>query len=499
MSKKPISGRIGVGAAAQFGGMAVQQVLKYVANIVIAQSLGAAVLGIYQLSLTAWIAVQRSFCGGLARAIMRFVPHHIARDEDTEAASAVRLGMQSAAIGGLVFGGALYLGADLIAVQLLHQPQTAPVLRVLGLTLPLTALHYAAWALGRSLNSLYYVLFQFVFVPVSFLLFVVGIVLYFSGAGAAGIAWALFLSYAIPGVPLIFYYFFLRRDLAPAKNEFDGSPMLRFMGLTAVLSLTEFLSRDVGIFFLGRLGTATEVGHYTMASRTATLCMMVIMSFNAFFSPTISGMYAAGRTAQMRRLFARACSWVLLVGAPLIAFLISNAPDILLLFGADFLVAVPALYILVGAQLVNLSTGLVGAFLLMSGREVLILVLNIVALGVNAVLCRLLIPEHGLLGAAIGLGTAVVLLNVAAMAYGYAAFRLSPVSATSAKALTACIVAGSINGIILQPLVPTGVIGLAVGLVGIMVTYAAVVFLLGGRHELQEALQSLRRGLQHRS
>lgn len=498
MSKKPKSGRIGLGAAAQFGGLVVQQVLKYLANIVIARGLGAAVLGIYQLSLTAWIAVQRSFCGGLERAIMRFVPHHVARDEETRASSAIRLGMQSALVGGLVLGGGVYLCSDFMAVRILHQPQAAPVLKVLGIALPFAALHYTVWALGRSLNSVCYVLFQFVLVPLSFLLFIVGMTGYWSDAGAAGVAWARLLSFAVAGIPLIFYYFSLRRPLPAPSPTFDSRPMFRFMGLTMLLSLAEFFSRNVDIFLLGRLGSAAEVGYYTMASRTATLCTMVIVSFNAFFSPTISAMYAEDRSEEMRQLFARACSWVLLVGAPLVAFLISNAPDILVLFGRDFQAAVPALYILAGAQLVNLGTGLVAAFLLMADREILILVLNIVALGANVVLCRLLIPEYGLVGAAIGLATAIVFLNLASMAYGSVLFGLNPVTATSAKALAAGIAAGVVNGVILQPLVPGGIVGLAVGIGTIGLVYTGVVFLLGGRHELKEALESLRRGLENR-
>lgn len=200
----------------------------------------------------------------------------------------------------------------------------------------------------------------------------------------------------------------------------------------------------------------------------------------------------------MRRLFARACSWVVLVGAPLIAFLISNAPDILVLFGSDFKTAVPALYILAGAQLINLGTGLVAAFLLMADREVLILVLNILALAANVVLCGLLIPEHGLVGAAVGLATAIVFLNLTSMAYGAVLFGLNPLTATSAKALAAGIAAGVVNGLIVQPLVAGGIIGLAVGIGSIGLVYTGVVFLLGGRHELKEALASLRRGMQNR-
>lgn len=456
MSARDSSSRVGIGAAAQFGGTALQQILKYAANIVIAHGAGAAVLGIYQLALTAWIAVQRTFCGGLMRAIMRFVPHHIARDEKDAASAASTAGLKASWSGGIVLGGLLFLAADLVAINILNTPAAAPVLRVLGLALPLAAIHNAVWALGRSLNSLYYVFIQFVMVPASFLLFVGGAVVYFANPQASLIAWALVGSYALPLVPLAIYYRSLRRNLHEIKRDYDSRPFFSFMGLTAVLSLTEFFSRNIDIFLLGRLGSAADVGYYAMASRTATLCVMVIVSFNAFFSPTVSGLYAADRLERMRELFRKACGWILLVGAPLVAFLISNAPDILLLFGEDFLVAVPALYILAGAQLVNLSTGLVGVVLLMAGKETLIVALNVLALGVNAALCQLLIPVYGLTGAAIGMGASFVFLNVVSIIYGHILFGLNPFSATFAKAAAAAAMAGVCNAVFLQPFVARG-------------------------------------------
>ncbi len=499
MSVTDSSSRIGIGAAAQFGGTALQQILKYAANIIIAHGAGAAVLGLYQLALTAWIAVQRTFCGGLMRAIMRFVPHHMARDEEDAASAAATAGLTASWAIGFVLGGALYFAADLVATDILNTPAAAPVLRVLGLAMPFAAIHNAVWALGRSLNSIYYVFIQFVMVPLSFLLFVGGAVIYFKDPQASIIAWALAASYALALIPLAIYYRSLRQTFPETKPSYNTRPFFNFMGLTAVLSLTEFFSRNIDIFLLGRLGCAADVGHYTMASRTATLCVMVIVSFNAFFSPTVSGLYAARRLERMRRLFTKACGWILLVGAPLVVFLISNAPDILLLFGEDFLVAVPALHILAGAQLINLSTGLVGVVLLMSGKEALIVILNILALGVNAALCQLLIPVYGLTGAAIGLASGFVFLNVVAITYGHIHFGLNPFSATFAKAAVGAAAAGVCNAFIFQPFVAEGPIGLCLGIIGIGTVYIAAVLIMGGRQELEELIRTFKNAAKSKS
>ena len=487
--------RIGIAAAAQFSGAGLQQVLKYLTNILIAQGMGAAVLGVYQLALTVWIAVQTALCGGLGRAIMRLVPHHMARDEKARARGVVALSMTASWWLAVLLAAALYFTADFIAAGLLHKPQAAPVLQILAFSLPLAALNNAVWALGRSLGSLRYVIYQFLLVPASFLIFVGAAVLYLTEAGAVHVAWALLLSYALPLFALAGYYRFLVRFSSARLIAPVARPFLAFAGATSLLSLAEFLCRNADIFFLARFASAAEVGYYAMASRTATLCLMVSVSFNAFFAPAVSSLHSAGRTQELRGLFRRACGWVLLAGAPLVALITTNASDILSLFGPAFVFAVPALLIIAASQLVNLGTGLVGVVLLMTGRQLLVLALNVAALVINAALCWWLIPQYNLTGAAIGTAGAVIFLNLAAMLCGYLCLRLNPFSETYLKALAAALVAGAVNYVLIVPLMQQGLTRLGAGMACVAIVYAAVLMLLGGRAELATALASLRGAL----
>ena len=484
--------RIGVAAIAQFSGAGLQQVLKYLTNILIAQGMGAAVLGLYQLSLTVWIAVQTALCGGLERAIMRLVPHHLARDEKPLARGAVALGMTASWWGALLLAAALYFTADFIASGLLHKPQAAPVLQVLAFALPLAALNNAVWALGRSLGSLRYVIYQFLLVPASFLIFVCAAVLYLTDAAALHVAWALVLSYALPLLALAGYYRFLVRFSSARLIAPVAGPFLAFAGATSLLSLAEFLCRNADIFLLARFASAAEVGYYTMASRTASLCLMVSISFNAFFAPAVSSLHSSGRIHELQGLFRRACGWVLLAGAPLLAIIVTNASDILSIFGPAFVVAVPALLIIAASQLINLATGLVGVVLLMTGRQVLVLVLNVTALIINAALCWWLIPQYNLLGAAIGTAGAVIFLNLAAMLCGYLYLHLNPFSETYFKALVAALVAGAVNHVFIVPLLRMGLTRLGAGVASVAIVYAVVLILLGGLAELSTALSALR-------
>jgi O-antigen/teichoic acid export membrane protein len=484
--------RIGIAAVAQFSGAGLQQVLKYLTNILIARGMGAAALGVYQLALTFWIAIQTALCGGFGRAIMRMVPHHMARDEKTRARGVVALGMNASWWLAVVLGAALYLAADFIAGVLLHTPEAGPVLEVLALALPLAALNNVVWALGRSLGSLRYVIYQFLLVPASFIIFIAAAVLYLAEPSAVHVAWAFLLSYALPLIAMAGYYRFLVRFSSVRLIAPVAGPFLAFAGATSLLSLAEFLCRNADVFILARFASAAEVGYYAMASRTATLCLMVTVSFDAFFAPAVSSLYSAGRIQELRGLFRRACGWILLAGAPLLAIIITNASDILSLFGAAFLSAIPALLVIAASQLLNLGTGLVGVVLLMTGRQVLVLALNVAALIVNVALCWWLIPQYSLLGAAIGTAGAVVFLNLTLMLCGYAYLRLNPFSESYLRALAAALIAGAVNYVFIVPLLRMGLPRLGAGIACVAIVYGVVIALLGGLAELSAAVSALR-------
>jgi O-antigen/teichoic acid export membrane protein len=107
-----------------------------------------------------------------------------------------------------------------------------------------------------------------------------------------------------------------------------------------------------------------------------------------------------------------------LIGLALVAPLAAAclfAPQFLLgLFGPEFVEGALALQVLAGAQTVNVMFGPVGTALIMVGRERIVLWIEVAASGLAIILALALIPEMGLLGAAIGFAAGTVLRNAAA-------------------------------------------------------------------------------------
>jgi len=100
---------------------------------------------------------------------------------------------------------------------------------------------------------------------------------------------------------------------------------------------------------------------------------------------------------------------------PLHMTFIVSAPVLLHVFGADYAVGAPVMLVLATCMLVATGIGMADTVLLMSGRTAWSLANAVVSLAVQIGLDLWLIPQHGVLGAAIGWGAAILLRNGAAI------------------------------------------------------------------------------------
>ena len=99
---------------------------------------------------------------------------------------------------------------------------------------------------------------------------------------------------------------------------------------------------------------------------------------------------------------------------------------VLALFGPDFTSAYWPLIILVGAQTLNSLAGSVGLIMVMTGHQRNASLIVLVSLLMNVVLSVLLIPEHGITGAALAMGLSYLSLNIMMLIYVFKKLRLNP-------------------------------------------------------------------------
>lgn len=173
------------------------------------------------------------------------------------------------------------------------------------------------------------------------------------------------------------------------------------------------LMYTVDTILLGALESTTSAGLYSVASKIAILVLFVMNAIQAIGGPLLAEAYTGGRTAELRRV-TRMLNVLSSVSAiPVAAALALGAESFLGVFGEGFKTAASVLQILVLMQVLNVLTGPVGVLMSMTGRQRDLALLLAAGLAVHVLLCLVLIPLYGAIGAAWSAFAAHAIWNIA--------------------------------------------------------------------------------------
>jgi O-antigen/teichoic acid export membrane protein len=246
-----------------------------------------------------------------------------------------------------------------------------------------------------------------------------------------------------------------------------------------------------GTIILGIYLSSAEVGTFNVATRLVVMATFVMAPINVSFGPRIADLYQRGRTDTLRRTYGVATSWILRLSLPAFVLLILFPEQLLKLFGAGFAAAASVTVILAVGKLIDAGTGPCAQMLTMSGRPLLNMIDNVGVLIANVVLNIVLIPRHGILGAAIAWAVALGVVNIARVVQVRITLGMLPFDrgvAKGASAAAAALVAGGVVRLVSQSLA-----GLIAGALAIGATYLGVLLALGITEEDRVVLRSLRR------
>ena len=167
----------------------------------------------------------------------------------------------------------------------------------------------------------------------------------------------------------------------------------------------------VDIVMLGILSNSTEVGMYHPIDRTAGLVRMILFAFAGIFAPIFSENYFNKNILGMKESYQSSSKYILTFSLPVFIFLFIFANPMLSLFGSEFQNAV-ALKILLTGILVQTIFGLGSSTLSMSGNTNFNLINVSIALILNVALNYILIPQYGIIGAALSTAIALIILSI---------------------------------------------------------------------------------------
>lgn len=193
----------------------------------------------------------------------------------------------------------------------------------------------------------------------------------------------------------------------PGKELFSFSVPLLSADLVGVLQ------SSIAVLVLERYHGSSSVAGLRAVAPVAALCLTALESFKFLYVPATSRHFAKGDHAAIGLVYWSTALWVSVFSFPVFAVSCFLAePVTQLLFGERYATSGTLLLVLAVGNYFNACTGLNAYTLQVYGRVRLILLCNILAAGLNAMFCVMLIPRYGALGASIATTAAVVSLNI---------------------------------------------------------------------------------------
>ncbi len=480
------------GAGVTLAGRISGRVLALANQVLIARLLGPASYGLFALG---WGALRLSEVIaplGLNRAVIRFGGQFLGEDPDS-LRKTVQWTIALSLVGGGVLGAALFIAAPWLADSLFREDGLAPVLRAFAATMAIFAgliVTAAATTISQDMRNSVKALE--LLQPAAQLILL---------AGFLALGWQLMGAVTAVAISMILALAMALNDLrriVPGLFTFSSTgdaPLRALLVYSAPVALASLLSKLLtwtDRFMVGYFLPAEELGIYQAAAMSSILFAIILSGFNSIFNPVIVAYERQSNRDGLRELYRVSTKWGLYISLPLFVVLLVFRRELIeVVFGTGYEAAVVPMVILAIGQLANVATGAVGALHTMTDYPRRWAAISGGTLAINLWLAWRLIPQYGLVGAAIAntaattvlFGLGLVSVRSLMGLWPYDARFLKGIGATAGAIVAALGVAAAP---IAQPFVRLAVAGItSAG------SFALVLILLGIDSEDRHVLQVL--------
>ncbi len=432
------------GAGINMFGTAFHVAMTFAYAIFLARVLSPSELGHYFIGFTviSLLTIVADF--GLDYALWRFVALFTGEKDLPRARGVVWASIATVLPLSVLLAVALSAAAGFLADDIFQMEGLDTVLRLFSISLPLLAMGKVLNAATQGLGLMRYQVYsKNIGEQVSKFVFTAAFV--FTGLGLTGVMYA---NIVAPLISMLMAWRFLRGKMsvfgAGLKRMVEYGKIIRFSTPMMVSATLGFLLLWVDTLWLGYFRTSEDVGLYSVATRVAILGTLVLTAFNTMLSPVISDLYNRHKRNLLEVVFKTVSRWIFMLTLPMFLVVILFADEILGIFGPKFTVVSASLIILAVGQFINSATGPVAGMVAMSGRSWLELINNALACLINVIICLLLIPPLGIVGAAVANACAIASVNLVRLAEVYVLMRMQCFTVGHLRPLFAALVAAAL-------------------------------------------------------
>ncbi len=227
-----------------------------------------------------------------------------------------------------------------------------------------------------------------------------------------------FIFLAIFSSVYLFIYFSKKNNIN-SNYEISYKDILFRSGPMAISAIAYILMQSVDVILLSKFTDFKTVAFYSVAIKLTTMVSLVLASVNTVQAPKIAELYSLNDLHNLELIIKKSTRLIFGLTFPAIIFILVLSGFILSLFGNEYKVAQNALFILLIGQSVNALCGSVGVYMNMTGRQLVLQKILLIAFVINLVLNWFLIPYYGINGAAIATSFSMIFWNITTVVYIY--------------------------------------------------------------------------------
>jgi O-antigen/teichoic acid export membrane protein len=305
---------------------------------------------------------------------------------------------------GLLIGLVIFMTSPLLS-SIFNKPELSELFKWFAIGFPLiTGMKVATAATRITQKMRFTIIVEELSQPLLNLTLI--IVLYFLGLGIVGFINAAIVSF---GFAFALGLIYIRRLFSPTLKDVTQTiirkswDLLKFSLPTAFSGMFAALVLIIDRVLIGVYRPEAEAGIYQAISLISVLFITILSAFKTIVSPLIAdlGQQTSDRLG-LDSMVRTSIRWGLFVSLPINILIWFSAPEIItILFGPEYIPGVAPLIILSFAYLVNLLSGSVDHFLIMTGHQTTWLRISALMFLVNVIGNLILIPSMGMIGAAL--------------------------------------------------------------------------------------------------
>ena len=413
-----------------FAGLVLELGISFVAKVLIARLLGRPAYGVATIGITTLSFASTILLFGINTGVGRYLPRF---DDEADRKGIMASGLQIVVGFSVSCATLLFVFAEPFATRVLGAPEAVDVVRIASLGIPFAVLMKFTIGVVQGLQrSLPKVLIRNIGQPI--VRFSLVVVVLYLGLGAAGIVGAYSATFAAAGLAGL-YYVLTRTNLrSSATANMRRRELVRFSAPLMLTAAMLMVLSYFDIFMLSYFRTSGEVGTYNVVYPLAELLTATLSAFSFIAMPILSQLHSDKRTAEMDRTYKIVTKWIFMATLPPMLILIFfPTASIRMTFGLEYTDGSLALVVLALGFFTHSVAGPNVNTLTAIGRTRIIMWDNLLAGAANITLNFVLIPEYGILGAAVATAVSYAGLNVLYSVQLYRQTGIHPLTAALFK------------------------------------------------------------------